>query len=108
MGATKSVAPGHTPALPPVEHGLSPSPEDLKTLRHVCDTIPYTIFLVVAAEAAERFAYRSLTGPMREFKPDAQNEGSYPPENYIQNPFHGSRLPGALGKVGRFFSVMRN
>lgn len=69
MGTTESLALRKTPTLPPVERDdLSPSPEELKTLRHVCDTIPYTIFLVVAAEAAERFAYRSLTGPMRESK----------------------------------------
>lgn len=44
-----------------------PTSEDLEALPRVADKIPYTIFIVVAAEAAERFTYRSLTGPMREY-----------------------------------------
>lgn len=44
----------------------SPTPEELETLPRVCDKIPYTIFFVVVAEVAERFTYRSLTGPMRQ------------------------------------------
>ncbi|KAI0145504.1 POT peptide transporter [Xylariaceae sp. FL1272] len=73
-----------------------PSETDLKTLRRVSDKIPFSIFLVVVAEVAERFTYRSLTGPL---------------QNYIQNPLHGFR-PGALGKgqsvataIGFFFQL---
>ncbi|KAI1267890.1 POT peptide transporter [Xylariaceae sp. FL1019] len=73
-----------------------PSETDLKSLRRVSDKIPFSIFLVVVAEAAERFTYRSLTGPL---------------QNYIQNPRHGFR-PGALDKgqsvataIGFFFQL---
>jgi POT family proton-dependent oligopeptide transporter len=36
-------------------------------LRHVCDDISLDIFLVAVVELAERFTYRSITAPMREF-----------------------------------------
>lgn len=45
-----------------------PTPEDFESLPRVCDKIPHTIFFVVVAEVAERFTYRSLTGPMRKHK----------------------------------------
>ncbi|KAK3309421.1 putative oligopeptide transporter [Chaetomium strumarium] len=73
-----------------------PTAEELETLPRVCDKIPYAIFFIVVAEVAERFTYRSLTGPM---------------QNYIQNPFHDTDHPGALGKgqatataIGYFFT----
>ncbi|KAI0118721.1 POT peptide transporter [Nemania sp. FL0031] len=74
-----------------------PTEEELTSLRRVCDTIPFTIFFVVVAEVAERFTYRSLTGPL---------------QNYVQNPLHNSFRPGALGKgqsvataIGYFFQL---
>ncbi|KAL3419546.1 POT family protein [Phlyctema vagabunda] len=78
-----------------VGDGDLPTEDDLKTLRRIHDKIPLAIFLVAMAEVAERFAYRCLTGPM---------------QNYIQNPFHDSLRPGALGlgqatatAIGYFF-----
>lgn len=50
------------------DNDSSPTNDDLRNLPRVSDNIPYTIFMVVAAELAERFAYRSITGPMRESK----------------------------------------
>ncbi|KAE8312860.1 POT family-domain-containing protein [Aspergillus transmontanensis] len=74
---------------------VGPTPEELETLPRIADKIPYTIFMVVIAEAAERFTFRSITGPL---------------QNYVQNPLHDDRLPGALGKgqatataIGYFF-----
>jgi hypothetical protein len=49
-----------------MEDGNSPTEDELKTLRRVHDKIPFAIFLVATAEVAERFAYRCLTGPLRE------------------------------------------
>ncbi|KAB8217124.1 POT family-domain-containing protein [Aspergillus novoparasiticus] len=74
---------------------VGPTREELETLPRIADKIPYTIFMVVIAEAAERFTFRSITGPL---------------QNYVQNPLHDDRLPGALGKgqatataIGYFF-----
>ncbi|KAI0388510.1 POT peptide transporter [Xylariaceae sp. FL0594] len=74
-----------------------PTEEDLRSLRRVGDAIPYTIFFVVVAEVAERFTYRSLTGPI---------------QNYIQHPLHNPFPPGALGRgqavataIGYFFQL---
>lgn len=89
-----------TPVLRPADNGSSPTIEELKSLPRVSDNIPYTVFVVVAAEVAERFAYRSITGPMRGSELYAQSScPNQQLENYIQNPFHGSLRPGALGKV---------
>jgi POT family proton-dependent oligopeptide transporter len=38
-----------------------------RNLRRVCDDISLDIFLVAVVELAERFTYRSITAPMREF-----------------------------------------
>ncbi|POS69335.1 POT family protein [Diaporthe helianthi] len=80
----------------PADGSSVPTSEDLKTLPRVCDKISNAIFFMVVAEVAERFTYRSLTGPM---------------QNYIQNPLHDTSHPGALGKgqatataIGYFFS----
>ncbi|OGM44702.1 oligopeptide transporter [Aspergillus bombycis] len=74
---------------------LGPTPEQLEALPRVADKIPYMIFMVAIAEAAERFIFRSITGPL---------------QNYVQNPLHDDRLPGALAKgqatataIGYFF-----
>lgn len=50
------------------DNDSTPTNDDLKHLPRVSDNIPYTIFMVVAAELSERFAYRSITGPMRKSK----------------------------------------
>jgi POT family proton-dependent oligopeptide transporter len=81
-----------------------PTPEELETLPRVCDKIPYAIFFIVVAEVAERFTYRSLTGPMRKSGlclpySYCHGDANLWSENYIQNPLHDSDHPGALGKV---------
>jgi proton-dependent oligopeptide transporter, POT family len=47
------------------DDGSPPTDEELETLPRVSDKIPYSIFIVVVAEVAERWTFRSLTGPMR-------------------------------------------
>lgn len=42
-----------------------PSRGEEKSLRHVSDHIPWTIFLVAVTELGERFTYRSIVAPMR-------------------------------------------
>ena len=56
--------------------------EELATLRHIGDKIPYSAWLVAVVELAERFTYYGLTGPF---------------QNYMQNKRDDPRLPGALG-----------
>ncbi|WDK09665.1 POT family protein [Colletotrichum graminicola] len=71
------------------EDGQSPNDEELATLRRVADRVSIAIYLVGAAEVAERFAFRCLTGPL---------------QNYVEHPFTDGRhrgtdfRPGALGK----------
>lgn len=48
------------------EHVEMLEPEK-RCLRRVCDDISLDIFLVALVELAERFTYRSITAPMREF-----------------------------------------
>jgi POT family proton-dependent oligopeptide transporter len=48
------------------EHVEIAEPEK-RDLRRVCDDISLDIFLVAVVELAERFTYRSITAPMREF-----------------------------------------
>ncbi|KLJ06067.1 POT family proton-dependent oligopeptide transporter [Blastomyces silverae] len=52
------------------------------TLRKVPDKLPWSAFLVAVVELCERFAYYGLSGPF---------------QNYIQNPYKGPGVPGALG-----------
>ncbi|EQL01067.1 POT family protein [Ophiocordyceps sinensis CO18] len=71
------------------EDGAGPSDDELTTLRRVADRVSIAIYLVGAAEVAERFAFRCLTGPL---------------QNYVEHPYNGGRYsetgnrPGALGK----------
>lgn len=80
------ITPGDNEKAPSTNEQVGPTREELETLPRIADKIPYTIFMVVIAEAAERFTFRSITGPL---------------QNYVQNPLHDDRLPGALGKVCR-------
>ncbi|OAX77526.1 hypothetical protein ACJ72_08175 [Emergomyces africanus] len=57
--------------------------EELRILRRIPDKIPWTAFLVAAVELCERFTYYGLSGPF---------------QNYIQNPYKGPGVPGAIGK----------
>jgi hypothetical protein len=42
-----------------------PTTEQLQTLRHVPDKIPWAAWLGVAFSSAERFSYFGFTGPLR-------------------------------------------
>ncbi|PGH08905.1 POT family proton-dependent oligopeptide transporter [Blastomyces parvus] len=59
-----------------------PSEEVCDTLRKVPDKLPWSALLVAVVELCERFAYYGLSGPF---------------QNYIQNPYKGPGVPGALG-----------
>ncbi|KAF8533872.1 POT family-domain-containing protein [Trichophaea hybrida] len=61
--------------------GDEPTDEELATLRHVGDKIPYSAWLVAIVELAERFTYYGLTGPW---------------QNYMQNARDDPLRPGAL------------
>lgn len=63
-------------ARPPIEKVASPSmhdgciaptEEELKTLRHVPDTLPLSAWLVLAFSSMERFSYFAFAGPLRTF-----------------------------------------
>ena len=60
-----------------------PTEEELRTLVRVADKLPWSAWLVAVIELCERFAYYGLSGPF---------------QNYIQNPYHGGKLPGAIGQ----------
>ncbi|KAI9812581.1 MAG: peptide transporter ptr2 [Pycnora praestabilis] len=73
--------PGDSSSTLPLED--EPSEEELHTLRHVSDKLPWSAFLVAMVELCERFAYYGLSGPF---------------QNYIENPYHDpSGVPGAIG-----------
>ncbi|KKZ64233.1 POT family proton-dependent oligopeptide transporter [[Emmonsia] crescens] len=59
-----------------------PTEEELGTLRKVPDNLPWSVFLVAVIELCERFTYYGLSGPF---------------QNYIQNPYRGPGVPGAIG-----------
>lgn len=44
------------------------SVEDGLSLRRVGEHIPVSVFLVAVSEVCERFTYRCLTGPLREYR----------------------------------------
>ncbi|CAG8899001.1 unnamed protein product [Penicillium egyptiacum] len=68
---------------PDEDYPSTPTEWEEKSLRRVCDKIPWTIFLVAVAELAERFTYRCITAPM---------------QNYIENAYNDPLRRGALGK----------
>ncbi|KAF2420957.1 hypothetical protein EJ08DRAFT_673097 [Tothia fuscella] len=54
---------------------------EIKSLPHVSDKLPLSVYLTLAGGATERFAYFALTTPW---------------QNYMQNPRTGNMIPGAL------------
>lgn len=69
-------------------------------LRRVCDDISLDIFLVAVVELAERFTYRSITAPMREFYQHCFGANMLTGiENYIQHGRDDVLHHGALGLV---------
>lgn len=70
------------------------------TLRRVCDDISLDIFLVAVVELAERFTYRSITAPMREFYQQCGGANMLTGiENYVQHGRDDVLRHGALGLV---------
>ncbi|CDO57154.1 hypothetical protein DV451_001245 [Geotrichum candidum] len=61
--------------------GLTPTEEELATLRKVSDKLPWSAWSVAVVELGERFTYYGVTGPF---------------QNYMQNERGGLR-PGAIG-----------
>ncbi|KAF5096740.1 hypothetical protein D0Z03_001556 [Geotrichum reessii] len=61
--------------------GLTPTEEELATLRKVSDKLPWSAWSVAIVELGERFTYYGVTGPF---------------QNYMQNQRGGLR-PGAIG-----------
>lgn len=47
--------------------GDEPTEEEIHTLRHVSDSLPWSAFLVAAVELCERFAWYGLTGPFQNY-----------------------------------------
>lgn len=78
---------------------VSPTEWEWDNLRHVYDDIPIKIFLVAIAELAERFTYRSVSAPIREYYHYTNIDKLTRVENYIQHPRYSEKHTGALGKV---------
>lgn len=62
--------------------GLTPTAEELATLRKVPDALPLSAWSVALVELAERFTFYGVTGPF---------------QNYMQNDRDDPLRPGALG-----------
>lgn len=62
--------------------GEVPTEHEKSTLRHVGESLPFTVFLVAVIELCERFTYYGCQGIF---------------QNYVQRPLDGSLGPGALG-----------
>ncbi|KAI9762450.1 MAG: peptide transporter ptr2 [Chaenotheca gracillima] len=79
---------------------LEATAEELATLRHVGDKVPFRAWLVAIVELSERFTFIGLTGPFRKLRPTNDNilsKISQAAENYMQNPRDDPLRPGALG-----------
>ncbi|KAI9805364.1 MAG: peptide transporter ptr2 [Piccolia ochrophora] len=59
-----------------------PTEEELATLPHVADKLPWSAYLVAVIELCERFAYYGINGTL---------------QNYIENPYGDPKLPGGIG-----------
>lgn len=62
--------------------GNEPTEEELRTLKHVAESLPISAWLVAVVELCERFSYYGMQGLF---------------QNYIQRPLDGSLGRGALG-----------
>jgi len=64
---------------------IEPTTEELNTLQHISDRIPFAAWLIVVCEFCERFAFYGISGPF---------------QNYIQFPVPGpnDKQPGALDR----------
>lgn len=49
------------------DEGRAPTEEELKTLRHVSESIPISCWLVALVELAERFSYYGLSAPFQNY-----------------------------------------
>ncbi len=78
----------HPTAGSPTPDGEEPTNEELQTLQHVADKLPWAAWLIAVIELCERFAFYGLVGCL---------------QNYMQNPANSTKLPGAIGKL--FFSA---
>lgn len=54
--------------------GRSPTPEEMKTLKHVSQKIPLRCWLVAVVELAERFAYYGLSTPFQNYMQNGPND----------------------------------
>lgn len=59
-----------------------PTEEEARTLVRVPDRLPWATWLVAVIELCERFAYYGLSPPF---------------QNYMQNSYRDSKVPGAIG-----------
>ncbi|MCH0629058.1 hypothetical protein JNB11_03675 [Kocuria palustris] len=53
---------------------IAPTPEEMKTLRHVSEKIPLSCWLVAVVELAERFAYYGLSTPFQNYMQNGPND----------------------------------
>ena len=60
----KTPTKAETEILPTIEP-QQPTEEELKTLRHIPDTLPWGAWLVVLFSSLERFSYFGFVGPLR-------------------------------------------
>ncbi|KAI1908922.1 peptide transporter ptr2 [Ophidiomyces ophidiicola] len=79
----EDLAPSLDENMPPVDSlPRDATEEEIKTLPHVIDRIPFAAWAVIFAGAAERFTYYGVIAPW---------------QNYMQNPRGNHAVPGALG-----------
>lgn len=56
------------------DDGRTPTDEELKTLRHVSEPIPFSCWLVALVELAERFSYYGLSAPFQNYMQNGPND----------------------------------
>lgn len=56
------------------DEGREPTPEEMKTLRHVSESIPIRCWLVAIVELAERFAFYGLSAPFQNYMQYGPND----------------------------------
>ncbi|KFA71722.1 hypothetical protein S40288_10106 [Stachybotrys chartarum IBT 40288] len=103
---TAVVGTGDPPAPTPLRREATQ--DEIDTLPHVADRVPFAAWAVVVAGAAERATYFGIISPWRELGelpffpppfPGASRRLTFPIdiENHIQNPRGDGALPGILG-----------